>query len=163
LILKLACTTNCFFNGCYQKKLALAKRNDAPLSLVMLEFKKCTLFDGQPTSQITIDHLKVLSQIISTILSRPTDTLTRYSDNEFAILLPNTYIFGAKYIIQKVLTLVADFKSKDDLTFGKIDITAGMASLEALQKNTNLIELIEKNLTQNKQSNNAMVSRYYIN
>jgi hypothetical protein len=59
--------------------------------------------------------------------------------------------------------LVADFKSKDDLTFGKIDITAGMASLEALQKNTNLIELIEKNLTQNKQSNNAMVSRYYIN
>jgi len=102
------------------------------------------LFDGQPTSPITINHLKVLSQIISTELSHPTDTLTRYSDNEFAILLPDTYIFGAKYIIQKVLTLVADFKSKDDLTFEKIDITAGMASLEVLQKNTNLIELIGK-------------------
>jgi diguanylate cyclase (GGDEF)-like protein len=151
-----------FFNNYYQKQVALAKRNDAPLSLVMFELKNCTLFDTQSTSPITIRHLKVLSQIISTVLSRPTDTLTRYSDNEFAILLPDTYIFRAKYIIQKVLTLAADFKSRDDLTFEKIDITAGMASLEALQKNTNLIELIEKNLAQNKQSNNAMVSRYYI-
>jgi hypothetical protein len=50
-------------------------------------------------------------------------------------VLPNTYIFGAKYIIQKVLTLVADFKIRDEnLTFEKIDITAGMPSLEALQK-----------------------------
>jgi hypothetical protein len=38
-----------------------------------------------------------------------------------------------------------------------------MAFLEALQRNTDLIDLVEKNLLQNKQSNNAMVSRYYIN
>jgi PleD family two-component response regulator len=122
------------------------------------------LFDEQQTSPISTRHLRVLSELISDVLSRPTDTLVRYSENKFAVLLPDTYIFGAKHIVQKVLTSVTEFKSKDEvITFEKIDISAGMASLEALQKNTNLIELVDNNLSQNKQSSNAMVSRYYIN
>ena len=79
-------------------------------------------------------------------------------------MLPYTYIFGAKHIIQKVFSSVAKLKSKDkSLTFAQIDIAAGMTSLVALQKNTNLIELVERNLSQNKQSSNSMMSRYYTN
>jgi diguanylate cyclase (GGDEF)-like protein len=153
-----------FFNDCYEKQISLAQRNDAPLSLVMFELKNTELFDEQPTSSVETKYLRVLAQLISEHLSRPTDTLIRYSENEFAVLLPDTYIFGAKHIIQKVLNSVAQLKSKDDgLTFEEIDIAAGMASLEALQKNTNLIELVEKNLSQNKQSGNALVSRYSSN
>ncbi|MFT6283953.1 MAG: diguanylate cyclase (GGDEF)-like protein [Arenicella sp.] len=153
-----------FFNDCYEKQVSLAKRNDAPLSLLMFELKNSVLFDEQQTSPISTRHLRVLSELISDVLSRPTDTLVRYSENKFAVLLPDTYIFGAKHIVQKVLTSVTEFKSKDEvITFEKIDISAGMASLEALQKNTNLIELVDNNLSQNKQSSNAMVSRYYIN
>jgi diguanylate cyclase (GGDEF)-like protein len=153
-----------FFNDCYEKQVSLSKRNDAPLSLVIFELKDCAPFDGQLTSAISTRHIKVLSELISGLLTRPTDTLFRYSENEFAVLLPDTYIFSAKHIIQKVLTSVVNFKNEDEsLTFEKIDINAGMASLEALQRNTDLIDLVEKNLLQNKQSNNAMVSRYYIN
>ena len=153
-----------FFNDCYEKQISLAKRNDAPLSLVMFELKNIELFDEQPTSAVEARYLRIVAQLISEHLSRPTDTLIRYSDNEFAVLLPDTYIFGAKHIVQKVLSSIAQHKSKDgDLTFEEIDIAAGMASLEALQKNTNLIELVERNLSQNKLSGNAMVSRYHIN
>jgi diguanylate cyclase (GGDEF)-like protein len=153
-----------FFNDCYEKQVSLAKRNDAPLTLLMLELKNSALFDEQQTSPISTRHLRLLSELISDVLSRPTDTLVRYSENKFAVLLPDTYIFGAKHIVQKVLTSVTQLKSKDDgLTFEEIDVSAGMASLEALQKNTNLIELVDNNLSQNKQSSNAMVSRYYIN
>lgn len=153
-----------FFNDCYEKQVSLAKRNDAPLSLVIIELKNINLLDEKQTSSIEVKYLKKLAQLISEQLSRPTDTLIRYSENEFAILLPDTYIFGAKHIIQKVLGSVALLKSNDgDFTFQQIDISAGMASLEALQKNTNLIELVERNLSLNKLTVNAMVSRYHIN
>jgi diguanylate cyclase (GGDEF)-like protein len=153
-----------YFNDCYEKQISLAKRNDGPLSLVIFEVKHNAFFDEQHTTATLVRHVKVLAQLIADELSRPTDTLIRYSENEFAVLLPDTYIFGAKHIIQKVLGSVAELKnSGTDLIFEHIDIAAGMASLEALQKNTNLIELVEKNLSQNKQSGNAMVSRYYTN
>jgi diguanylate cyclase (GGDEF)-like protein len=153
-----------YFNDYYEKQISLAKRKDAPLSLVMFEFKNSELFEEQHITPIAVKHLRTLAELILNELSRPTDTLIRYSESQFAILLPDTYIFGAKHIIQKVLVAVAELKNKsDDSTFEKIDIAAGMASLEALQKNTNLIELVEYNLSQNKQSDNAMVSRYYSN
>jgi len=153
-----------YFNDCYEKQVSLAKRNSGPLSLVLFELKNCELFDEQKTSPITAWHLRAFAKLISDELSRPTDTLVRYSENEFAILLPDTYIFGAKHIIQKVFSSVAKLKSKDkSLTFAQIDIAAGMTSLVALQKNTNLIELVERNLSQNKQSSNSMMSRYYTN
>jgi diguanylate cyclase (GGDEF)-like protein len=153
-----------YFNDCYEKQISLAKRNDDPLSLIIFELKVNELFDEHPTSSITERHLRVFAELVSDQLSRPTDTLFRYSENEFTVLLPDTYIFGAKHIIQKVLSSVAGFKSTvEDVSFEKINIAAGMASLEALQKNTNIIELVEKNLSQNKQSGNALVSRYYNN
>jgi len=153
-----------YFNDCYEKQISLAKRNDAPLSLVMFELKNMQVFDEQQRSPVDARLLRIMAQLISEQLSRPTDTLIRYSESEFAVLLPDTYIFGAKHIIQKVLSSITQFKSTDeDLTFKQIDIAAGMASLEALQKNTNLIELVERNLSQNKLSGNAMVSRYHIN
>ncbi|MFT5924439.1 MAG: PleD family two-component response regulator [Paraglaciecola sp.] len=83
----------------------------------MFKVKSYTLFEGQLTYPITIRHLKKLSQIVSTVLSRPTDILTRYNDKEFAILLPDTSIFVTKYTIQKILTWVAGFKSRNSLTF----------------------------------------------
>jgi diguanylate cyclase (GGDEF)-like protein len=153
-----------YFIDCYEKQISLAKRNDGPLSLVMFEMQTTTLFDEKQISPLTTRHLRVFAQLISDVLSRPTDTLIRYSENKFAVLLPDTYIFGAKHIIQKVLKSLAEFKSKDeDLLFDQINIAAGMASLEVLQKNTNLVELVEINLSQNKQSDNGMVSRHYIN
>jgi diguanylate cyclase (GGDEF)-like protein len=152
-----------YFNDCYEKQISLAKRNDDPISLVMFELINFALFDEQPPPIASI-HLRTLAQLISDELSRPTDTLVRYSENKFAVLLPETYIFGAKHIIQKVLKSVAERKSEGgDLLFEQIDVAAGMASLEALQKNTNLIELVERNMSQNKQSDNEMVSRQYIN
>jgi PleD family two-component response regulator len=97
------------------------------------------------------------------ILKRPTDTLVRYSENELAVLLPDTSALGAKHIVKKVLTSVAELKSKDaDLTCEKIDFPAGMSSMVAVQKITNLIELVDKNLLQNKQTSHPIVSRYYI-
>ncbi|MFT6988061.1 MAG: diguanylate cyclase (GGDEF)-like protein [Paraglaciecola sp.] len=153
-----------YFIDCYEKQISLAKRKDAPLSLVMFEFENTALFDEQQISPISTRHLRVFAQLISDELSRPTDTLIRYSENEFAVLLPDTYIFGAKHIIQKVLKSVTELKSKkEDVLFKQINIAAGMASLEVLQKNTNLIELVEINLSQNKQADNGMVSRHYIN
>lgn len=151
-----------YFNDSYEKQISLAKRNDDPLSLVIFELKNGLLFDEQQSSTIKTKHLRAFTQLTSDKLTRPADTLMRYSENKLAVLLPDTYIFGAKHIIQEVLTSASQHKTKaQDFTFEQIDIAAGMASLEALQKNSNLIELVEKNLLQNKKSVNAMVSRYY--
>lgn len=139
-----------YFNDFYEKQVSLAKRNNAPLSLVMFEIKNGELFKSK-TSPVAAKHLKVFAELISTVLSRPTDTLMRFSDTKLAVLLPDTYIFGAKHIIQIVLTSVSNHKSSDvHSIFKKIDIVSGLASIEGLEKNTNLIELVIKNLSQSK-------------
>lgn len=153
-----------YFNDCYEKQIALTQINDAPLSLIIFELKNIGLLDEHQKASISDVYLRKMTQLISESLSHPTDILIRYSENEFAVLLPNTYIFAAKHLIQKVLSAVTECKSEDGhLTFEHIDIVAGMASLEALQKNTHLIELVERNISQNKLSANSMVSRYYSN
>jgi diguanylate cyclase (GGDEF)-like protein len=153
-----------YFNDNYKKQISLARRNNSPLSLIMFEFKNCEIFNEQQETPVAAKYLKEFAVVILGELSRPTDTLMRYGENEFAVLLPDTYIFGAKHIIQKVLNAVSELQSKsDDSTFEQINIATGMASLEALQKSSNLIELVEKNLLQNKLSVNAMVSQYYSN
>jgi diguanylate cyclase (GGDEF)-like protein len=151
-----------FFYDCYDKQISLAKRNDEPLTLVIFELKACDVFEKQQKSVITTRYLSALSQLILDKLDRPTDALFRYSENKFIVLLPDTYIFSAKHFIQKVLSAVTNMQSITEvLSFKKIKITAGMASVEALQKNSNLIELAEKNLTQNKQLSNTFLSLYY--
>ncbi|WP_339725246.1 response regulator [uncultured Paraglaciecola sp.] len=152
-----------YFNDCYERQISLAKRNDAPLSLLMFEVKSGELFETQ-TSPVAARHIKIVAELILKELSRPTDTLIRFSETELAVLLPDTYIFGAKHITQKVMTAMSELQNaSDDSIFEQIDISAGMASLEALQKNTNLIELVEKNLLQNKLSRNGKVTRYQFN
>lgn len=153
-----------YFKDCYDKQVSLAKRNDDPLSLVMFELKNTRLFDKKSPTTIASRHVKTISNLISHELSRPTDTLIRYSDNEFAVLLPDTYIFGAKHIIQKVLNAVTVLKDEQgDPSFAQIEVVAGMASLEALQKNTNLIEIAERSMARNNQLLDGMASRYHSN
>lgn len=143
-----------YFNDFYQKQMALAKRNDAPLSLVMFEVKNGELFKSK-TLPVAAKHIKMFAELISKELSRPTDTLMRFSETKLAVLLPDTYIFGAKHIIQKVMTSISQFKcDSDESAFEKIDIVSGLASVEGLQKNTNLIELVIQNLSQSKRPYN---------
>jgi diguanylate cyclase (GGDEF)-like protein len=151
-----------YFNDCYQKQISLAKRNDDPLSLVL--FKVLDMSDSaeNQTLNAVSTQLKQVSQIVSDSLSRPTDTLIRYSENELAVLLPDTYVFGAKHIVQKVLAKIADleYPAQEKVT-ETLHVQAGMASLEALNKNLSLIEQVEKNLQQNTQFKTNPQNQYY--
>lgn len=151
-----------YFNDCLEKHVSLAQRNDGPLSMVLFEVTVDQLFDDNKPITLTEKHIQLVSQLISECLTRPIDILTRYSDNEFAILLPDTYIFGGKHIIQKVLSVFNELDDSDEgLLLQKLSISAGLASLNSMSKNTTLNEQAEKNLLQNKYSQRNSQASYY--
>lgn len=151
-----------YFNDCLKKHVSLAARSNGPLSMVLFEISDDQLFKNSKSSKISDKQIKLLSQLFSQSLMRPLDILTRYSENQFAILLPDTFIFGAKHIIQKTLSA---FHEMSDDEYGpalqKLNIFAGLAALDALPKNTTLDEQAEKNLLQNKRARYYSQEDYY--
>ena len=151
-----------YFNINLAKHLSLAERNDGPLSMVLFELTNDKLFEGNKEIKISENHLTLVTTLISDNLTRPTDILTRYSSNEFAILLPDTFIFGGKHIIQRVLTAFNELDINDAaLGLKSLKLYAGMSSTNQLSKNTTLNEQAEKNLSQNKQSPASVLASYY--
>jgi PleD family two-component response regulator len=81
-----------YFNGCYEKQISLTRRNDDPIFPVMYELNNFALFDEQSPPIASI-HLRTLAHLISDELSRPTDTLVRYSENKLQFYYPkHTYL-----------------------------------------------------------------------
>lgn len=91
-------------------ELSRAKRQNNPLSLVMLDvdyFKNYNDTYGHPAGD------RVLQAIVGAVqsqLNRPSDVFARYGGEEFIIILPSTDQAGATYIAEKVRRAVSDLQ-----------------------------------------------------
>ena len=91
-----------YFDETLQKEWSKIKRNNLPLSLVMIDvdfFKKYNDYYGHGAGD------SVLKSVASTIVSkllRPGDSAARYGGEEFALILPETDIEGALCVTEKI-------------------------------------------------------------
>lgn len=88
-----------FLNEFMERELALARRNQKPLAVVMLDldhFKQLNDQFGHQTGD------KVIELVAKHLLrqSRKTDILFRYGGEEFLIILPNTSAAQAKHLAE---------------------------------------------------------------
>jgi len=113
-----------FFIEQANKILKSAQRHDFPITLIMCDidhFKKINDQYGHATGDKV---LQKFTQLLTSIV-RETDILSRYGGEEFAILLPQTSVKGAKILAERMrketqkMTIIAEQKKiKFTASFG---------------------------------------------
>lgn len=86
------------------------KREQLPLSLILCDidyFKKYNDFYGHPQGDICLQQV---AKAISSVIKRPSDLVSRYGGEEFAIILPNTDLAGVIQVVQMIQQALAELK-----------------------------------------------------
>lgn len=90
------------FDLVLNRETSRARRNKTPLSIILFDldnFKKFNDHYGHLTGD---DCLKRVTERASDLLKRPGDLLARFGGEEFAVLLPETDLYGAETVAEKL-------------------------------------------------------------
>jgi diguanylate cyclase (GGDEF)-like protein len=79
-----------------------SRRDQAPLSLLLLDVDCFKLFNDHYGHQTGDDCLRRVGQGILGASRRPGDTAARYGGEEFAVILPDTDELGARHVAERV-------------------------------------------------------------
>ncbi|HET8706978.1 MAG TPA: diguanylate cyclase, partial [Pseudomonadales bacterium] len=134
-----------------------SQRENTPLAVVMIdidEFKKYN--DGYGHLQGD-DCLKKVAETLNNTVRRPGDIVARYGGEEFVILLPNTDLEGAVYVVSHLVENVRALKIAHLYAANnhKVTISAGISSTELMSKpysDEDLLESADKALYIAKES-----------
>jgi diguanylate cyclase (GGDEF)-like protein len=98
------------FDEYLQQQWTLLTRLQQPLSLILVDVDEFKLYNDHYGHLAGDDCLKHMAQAISDAIMRPTDLVTRYGGEEFAIVLPFTTLDGAKQVAKTVKSAVYNLK-----------------------------------------------------
>ncbi len=122
-----------------------ARRSGVPISMLMVDvdhFKQINDYYGHLTGDEIVRHF---AKIIQSCVNRSTDLVARFGGDEFAIILNDTNLYGAKLIAQKIRQAISD----SDVGLipkrgqSKVTLSIGIASGYAGQYASSL-ELVKK-------------------
>jgi diguanylate cyclase (GGDEF)-like protein len=104
-------------------------------------------FDQFKTINDTYGHLvgdQVLSAVAKVCVQalRKVDIVGRYGGEEFAIILPEIGLEGAKYVAERLRTLIAALEIKTNQGLVKVTISQGLSALD--EKHNTLEILLER-------------------
>lgn len=99
-----------FFEQHINQEWIRLAREKAFLSLLICNIDNFEDYNQTYGSQAGDDCLKAISQTLKNVAKRPADIVTRYDNDEFTVILPNTNLFGAIKITEKLLREVVTLK-----------------------------------------------------
>lgn len=105
-----------------------SRREQTPLSLAMVDvdhFKRINDEYGHTAGDSCIRHIATQLQ---SLLRRPTDDVCRYGGEEFAVILPNTDLNGAKQVIEAMREKIETTPVDVDGESISMTISAGVAT-----------------------------------
>ena len=82
-------------------------REQAPISLLLCDIDCFTNYNDTYGYQAGDNCLQMVAQTMKNAVQRPADLVARYGGDEFTVILPNTNLFGAVKIAEKLLIDVA--------------------------------------------------------
>ncbi|MBF0281041.1 MAG: diguanylate cyclase [Zetaproteobacteria bacterium] len=121
-----------YFETISEKSIALAVRNQDPLSLLRVDIDDFYLINTSLGTTLA-DHMIVVLAEQLTLLTRKADVVARLGGKEFAILLPRTDRKGAITIAEKICQTIAEFQPEIDGIPLQFTVSIGVASLDAQQ------------------------------
>ena len=117
------------FREGYQRTVAMAARKQEPTSLALLDFdmlKRINDTLGHVAGDAALRH----AAGVFTASLRRSDFLARWGGDEFVLLLPNTTLMGAHFVLDKLLGALASspFRTLDGRPVG-LSFSAGLISV----------------------------------
>ncbi len=144
-----------YFDVLIKQELNLAKRSNASLSLIMFDvdnFKDINDTFGHLTGD---DFLIKISEAITSVLPRSTDTVSRFGGDEFAIVLYDTDKEGAILVAERIINTFEEVSLMPKFTNGKIKVTLSIGVVSSRPEEytlpETLIEAADKALYEAKQ------------
>jgi diguanylate cyclase (GGDEF)-like protein len=106
------------------------QRSQTPLSLLMIDADLFKAYNDTSGHQAGDVLLLAIAECIAGTTRRPADLVTRYGGEEFAVLLPETPIYGARDLASEIHRRVAtlDFNHPTSQT-GRPTVSIGVACL----------------------------------
>ena len=98
------------FDAALAEEVARARREGAPLSLLMLDVDRFKLYNdayGHPEGDAC---LRAVAEALTTVVRRPSDLVARYGGEEIAVLLPATDAEGALRVAERCRAAVAELR-----------------------------------------------------
>lgn len=112
---------------------ARSYRNKLPISLLIIDidyFKQINDNKGHPCGDYVLQEL---SKEMQTIISRPTDFISRYGGEEFAVVLHNTPKSGAEHIADALVKHIGQHSLQWDNIPFTISISIGLHTMVATE------------------------------
>ncbi|RLT96417.1 MAG: diguanylate cyclase [Ketobacter sp.] len=106
----------------------LAQRNDQPLSLLIVDIDHFKQINDTRGHQCGDYVLEAFSRLLVDCLHRPTDFISRYGGEEFAILLAETPLQGAENIADKIVSRAAAEELQWEQRTFHISVSIGIAT-----------------------------------
>lgn len=136
------------FDKSLDTQIHTAKRNNAPLCLMLMDIDHFKAFNDELGHQVGDDCIKAIASCIEQSTFRPSDITARYGGEEFVVLLPDTDINGSVKValnIQKNISELTDLPL-NPFTKQQISMSIGIASNQTgTQINAEkIIELADK-------------------
>lgn len=150
------------FDKRLQAELRRGRRELSTLSLILFDidhFKKVNDTYGHTTGD---EVIRSISLIASQQLNRGTDEIFRYGGEEFAVLLPNTDLYGAKILAEKIRSAIENLNITLNEQTLSCKISLGVASHNSrapIEPGT-FIEMADSALYKAKQSGRNQVQIY---
>lgn len=149
------------FDKRLQAEGKLSRRQQMPLTLLMIDIDNFKRVNDNYSHLAGDLALKMIANILKHELKRPSDLVSRYGGEEFAIILPNTNNDGALVIAERIRKQVEvqSFKWKDKVIPLTVSIGISTAIIEESQQTMELLAQADKALYQAKNSGrNRIVS-----
>jgi diguanylate cyclase (GGDEF)-like protein len=133
------------FNEMAMQQWLLAKRNQHPVSVLMLDVDHFKLFNDHYGHPAGDGCLKKIAQAIRSSLQRSSDIFGRYGGEEFIVLLPNTDANGARCVAQTIADSVAKLALRHDVSPTHKSVTVSIGGATCVSSNCQELDDLIKN------------------
>lgn len=133
-----------YFDEIIHEEWSRAARAETTLSLIIIDVDHFKMINDKHGHLAGDEALKQIAQLISLVLKRPSDTISRYGGEEFAIILPHTTYEGALQLGEKIRAVCEQSVFPAHNTQIKATISVGVSSITNPRgKDVNIASLID--------------------
>lgn len=116
------------FDAVLSREVRRARRMKLPIALVLLDIDHFKRYNDVAGHLAGDECLKMVARTIEGVIHRPGDLAARFGGEEFALILPNTSIEGAREITRRAVAAVRDLVMEHpDPRVQQVTISAGLA------------------------------------
>ncbi|GIU14028.1 MULTISPECIES: diguanylate cyclase [unclassified Shewanella] len=140
----------------------ISRRQQTPLSILMLDIDRFKLINDSYGHLAGDQALRVIADKLKETLKRPTDLVSRFGGEEFAIILPNTDKIGAYQVAETVRKALSELPINWGEDRIPLTVSIGVSSeiITSEEHTTLLLEQADKALYQAKNDGRNRVRLY---